>query len=107
MSVKSGWRCFWSRHLPATKHDLKELELKIMSAITDWAATEQASLDAISGTLDGIVTGIAALDTLITSLQNSTGTLSASDQAALDAIQAASKSLVAKSAAIVVTPPTA
>jgi hypothetical protein len=77
------------------------------SIIETWATKEQASLDAISGTLDGIVTGIVALDALITSLQNSTGTLSASDQAALDAIQAASEALVAKSAGIVVTPPTA
>jgi hypothetical protein len=81
------------------------MESKIMSAITDWAAKEQANLDAISGTLDGIVTGITALDALITSLQNSPGTLSAADQAALDAIQASSAALVAKSAGIVVTPP--
>jgi hypothetical protein len=76
-----------------------------MSKITDWAATEQADLAAVSTTLDGIVAGIANLDTLITNLQNSPGTLSASDQAALDAIKAASAALVTKSGAIVVTPP--
>jgi len=88
--------------MPATIDDLEDMEKRIMSAITDWATKEQANLDAISGTLDGIVTGIAALDALITSLQNSNGTLSASDQAALDAIQASSASLVTKSAGIVV-----
>jgi hypothetical protein len=88
-----------------TKQDLQKMEERIMSQITDWAATEQASLDAISSTLDGIVTGIAALDALITQLQNSPGTLSAADQAALDAIQASSQALVAKSGAIAVTPP--
>ena len=77
-----------------------------MSVITDWAAQEQADLSAISNTLDTVVAGIAALDTLITNLQNSPGTLSAADQAALDSIQAASKALVAKSSAISVTPPT-
>lgn len=76
-----------------------------MSKITDWAANEQASLAAISSTLDGIVAGITALDTLITNLQNSPGTLSAPDQAALDAIQASSAALVTKAQAIVVTPP--
>jgi hypothetical protein len=72
----------------------------IMSQITDWAAKEEADLSAISTTLDGVVTGVAALDTLITQFQNSPGTLSAADQAALDSIAAASKALVAKSAAI-------
>ena len=77
-----------------------------MSQITDWAAKEQANLDAVSATLDSIVTGIAALDKLITDFQNSPGTLSAADQAALDAIVASSGALVTKSAAISVTPPT-
>jgi hypothetical protein len=89
----------------ATKQDLLATQKEIMSQITDWAATEQADLDAISTTLDGVVTGIAALDALITNLQNSPGTLSAPDQAALDAIQTASTALKAKSAAIAVTPP--
>lgn len=86
-------------------HRIEQMERKVMSAITDWAAKEQADLDAISGTLDGVVTGIKALDDKITALQSSPGTLSAEDQAALDAIQQASKALVAKSQAISVTPP--
>jgi hypothetical protein len=88
-----------------TKQDLKESESRIMSAVTDWAAKEQANLDAISGTLDGIVTGIAALDAKIVALNASPGALSAADQAALDAIQAASAALVTKSAAISTTSP--
>lgn len=77
----------------------------LMSQVTDWAAKEQADLTAISITLDGVVTGIAALDTLITNFQNSTGTLSAEDQAALDAIVSASDALVTKAGAISVAPP--
>ena len=77
----------------------------VMSAITDWAAQEQADLSAISATLDTIVAGIANLDTLITNFQNSPGTLSATDQAAVDEITAASKALRQKASAIVVTPP--
>lgn len=90
---------------PATKHDLQELEHKIMSKITDFAAATQANFDALSASLDGITTGIAALDTLITNFQNSPGTLSAADQASLDGIQAASQSLAAKAAAVSTTPP--
>ena len=74
-----------------------------MSQITDWAAKEQADLDAISATLDGVVSGIAALDAMIQAFQNSPGTLSPSDQAALDAISSASTTLKDKAAAISVT----
>jgi hypothetical protein len=85
--------------------DERKKEKQDMSQITDWATKEQASLTSISSTLDGIVTGVTALDELITRFQNSPGTLSVEDQTALDAIQAASQALVTKSAAIVVTPP--
>ena len=96
------WRC----HSDSEKLDkILSNQGKLMSQLTDWAAAEQADLTAISNTLDTIVAGVAALDTLITNFQNSPGTLSPSDQAALDAIQTASKALVTKSAAIVVTPP--
>jgi broad specificity polyphosphatase/5'/3'-nucleotidase SurE len=81
-------------------------EQKYMSQITDWAAQEQADLTTISTTLDTVVAGVAALDKLITDFQNSPGTLSAADQAALDGIQSASHALVAKAQAISVTPPT-
>lgn len=103
--TKTEFDWFKSHAGLATKQDLKETETKIMSKITDWADQEQADLSSISSTLDTIVAGIAALDALITALQNSQGTLSASDQAALDAIQASSHALVSKSGAISVTPP--
>lgn len=83
--------------------DLKKENRNIMSAITDWAAQEQADLTAISTTLDGIVTGVQNLDTLIQQLQS--GTLNAADQAALDAVKTASAALVTKSAAISTAPP--
>lgn len=91
----------------AILHRMEEMEKRIMSKVTDWAAQEQADLTAISNTLDTVVTGIAALDKLITDFQNSPGTLSAADQAALDAIKAASGALVTKASAISVTPPAA
>ena len=78
-----------------------------MSAITDWAAQEQADLSGISATLNAVVTGIAALDALITQFQNSPGTLSAADQAALDGIQSAVKALATQASAISTAPPSA
>lgn len=88
-------------------NQLLEGQTKIMSAITDWATKEQADLTAIQGTLTSIVSGIAALDAQITAFQNSPGTLSATDQAALNAIQSASDALVTQSAAISTTAPSA
>ncbi len=84
---------------------VRQLEDKIMSKITDFAATTQANFTAIQTSLDGITAGIANLDALITQLQNSPGTLSPADQAALDAIQQASADLVTKAQAISTAPP--
>jgi pectin methylesterase-like acyl-CoA thioesterase len=84
-----------------TKHDLQETERKIMSQLTDWAATENADLTAINANLNAIVTTVANLSAHIAAFNNSPGTLSASDQAAIDAIKATSDTLVTQSAAIV------
>lgn len=102
--MREARACQSAREL-VTKHDLAEMEKRIMSLITDQAAKIQANFDTLNTELDGIATGIAALDTLITGLQNSPGTLSPEDQAALDAIQAASGALATKAAAIVTAPP--
>lgn len=77
----------------------------LMSAVTDFAATVQKNFDALSADIDSIQAGITNLDTLIQGFQNSPGTLSAADQAALDAISANSAALVTKANAINVTPP--
>lgn len=71
-----------------------------MSAITDWAAKEQADLTGISSRLDAITTGVQQLHDMIRQFQNSPGSLSASDQAALDAIEKASADLLTKAQAI-------
>ena len=92
---------------PATKHDLTEAVNQIMSAITDITDAVQANFTTLGSQLGAILTGIAALDTLITNLQNSPGSLSASDQAALNAIQTASAALVAQAQGISTAPPTA
>ena len=78
-----------------------------MSQVSDFATAVQSAFDKVNSDLDTITTGIANLDALITAFQNSPGTLSAADQAALDGIQAASQALVTKADAVSVGPPVA
>jgi hypothetical protein len=68
-----------------------------MSVITDFAAKVEANFAALK-------TAIAALDAQIVAFQNSPGTLSATDQAALDQIVADSAALVTQAGTV--TPPT-
>lgn len=72
----------------------------IMQSIQDFAAKVNANFA-------GIKTGIQALDDQITAFQNSPGTLSPEDQAALDGIVAASGILAAaaNTAVPIVVPP--
>ena len=76
-----------------------------MSQVSDFAAKVQTAFDKVNADLDVITAGIAALDAAIVAFQNSPGTLSAADQAALDDIQAKSAALVAKADAVNVVPP--
>jgi hypothetical protein len=72
---------------------------QFMSAITDFSAKVESNFATIK-------TGIQALDDKITAFQNSPGTLSATDQAALDAIVADSAALAtAANSMPSVTPP--
>jgi hypothetical protein len=86
---------------------MQERNKNIMSQITDWATQDGQDLSSIQQILINVVNGITALDTLITQFQMSPGTLSASDQAALDGIQVQVKSLLAQSANISTAIPTA
>lgn len=70
------------------------------SAIQAWAAGEAAILASAAQAVTNLGTGVVALDAAITALQNSPGTLSASDQAALNAIQVTSQALAAQASAI-------
>ena len=77
-----------------------------MSQLSDELAAVQANLDATSATLTSVAAGVLALDQIINDFQNSPGTLSAEDQAALDKIQSASNALTAQASAISTAPPT-
>lgn len=84
---KTEFEWFKSHFELATKKDLKEMENKIMSAISDYATAQNAKLDALATSVDGIVQDVAFLKAKIEALQNSTGTVNAEDQALLDSLQ--------------------
>lgn len=84
---------------------IEQLEEKIMSQLTDRLDKIQGDLDTIGGAVEGIAAGVLNLDKIITDFQNSPGTLSPSDQAALDKAQAASAALVTKVKAITTEAP--
>jgi hypothetical protein len=83
----------------------------IMSAISDFAAKQTAFNTDLSNQLDALQTDITALNTKITTLQNSPGQISAADQATLDSLVTAGTALQAKADALATmeapTPPAA
>jgi len=79
--------------LAAIKAAIKSQGTQIMAGIATFSAQVEANFALIKA-------GILALDDKITALQNSPGTLSASDQAALDAIVADSAVLATAASAM-------
>lgn len=67
---------------------IKESEVRIMSAISDYAGKVNTAFDEIGASVDGIVGDIAGLKKKIDDLQNSPGTITPEDQKLLDDIQA-------------------
>lgn len=79
---------------------------KVMSKITDFVAQQEEYNARLDKSIDGIVGDIRGLHEEITNLQNSSGQLSAEDQAALDRVQARTRALVEKAEALdALTPP--
>lgn len=75
-----------------TKQDLNEMEARIMTAISDYAAKVQESFDKISAGIDGVQSDVTELKAEIAALQGSS-TISPDDQAALDSIAAKATAL--------------
>lgn len=80
----------------ATKHDLAEMETRIMSAISDFAAKFKTFSDRQEAAMAAAQADHQALLDKITTFNNSPGTLSASDQAALDGIQTQAETMAKK-----------
>ena len=109
VTIASGVReeYAWSRITPASKHDLHELQTKLMSVISDMAAKEQADFAALTTQLQNIQSGVGNLQTLIKQLQASGGVVTAEDQALIDQMEKVSDSVVAAANAITTAVPAA
>ena len=80
--------------------------VKIMSAISDFAASQAAFNTRMGNAIDGLVGDVASLNDKITELQNSQGQITPGDQALLDDLQVAGNVLADKLEALDnLTPP--
>jgi hypothetical protein len=80
---------------------MEEMENKIMSKISDWAAN-------VGPKLDSIQTGLDAVQALVEQLQNSAGEITPEDQALLDQIETKVNALAADASSVPAPPaPTA
>lgn len=109
MNVYAKMEHFLVHEWPRFTQQINERLDNIMSQITDFATATNNVLAKISSDVDSIGVDIAALNAQIAAFNNSPGTLSATDQAALDSISAAATALQNKADALVVpatvTPP--
>ena len=83
-----------------TKSDLAQMEGRIMSAISEFAAHVNSAFDLIADGVDQAVTGVAGvasdvalIKAALEAIENSPGAISAEDQAQLDAALARATSL--------------
>lgn len=77
-----------------------------MSAISQFAAKQNAFNDQIDTAVAGLAADVKSLNDQIATLQNSAGTVTPEDQASLDAIQARSQTIADKLTALdALTPP--
>jgi len=91
----------------ATKRDLEEMEKRLMSKISEFAAKQKEYNDRIDTAVSGLTGDIQVLNDRITELQNSTGAITPEDQALLDDLQARGATIATKLEALdALTPPT-
>ena len=84
-------------HEFATTHDLKTTEKTIMSAVSNFAATQSAYNDQMDIAITDLQNDVNYLVTTIGSIQNSTGSIfTQSDQALLDALSVRASGIATK-----------
>lgn len=91
----------------ATRADLKKVEVKIMSAISEFAAKQRAfndrqgvAIDAAVASVAGLSGDIQALNDKITELQDSVGTVSPEDQGLIDELETQGEAVASKVEAV-------
>lgn len=80
----------------ATKCDLKEMECRIMSKISEFGLVVNTRFDELGTAVDGVAADVAFLKTEIERLQNTPGPITPEDQAILDSIQSRADQLSEK-----------
>lgn len=91
-----GQKKHFDRALVVLLKAIKEMEGKLMSAISDYAAKVNAAFDSIGASVDGVVADVASLKKKIDDLQNSSGAITPEDQKLLDDIQSRATALADK-----------
>ncbi len=92
--------------LLAVWNDLWQFKKTIMSAISDFAAKQDAHNDAIDTAITGLQGDVQGLKDEIAKLQASSGTVTAEDQASLDRLETRAAAISDKLAALdALTPP--
>lgn len=90
----------------ATKQDLKEMEKRIMSKISEFATKQNEFNDRIDTAVAGLQSDIDLLNEEIKKLQESPGEITPEDQASLDALEQRGAAIAAKIEALdALTPP--
>lgn len=84
----------------ATKCDLKEMECRIMSVISQFGDQVNAKFDELGTAVDAVASDVDFLKAEIKKLQENPGPITPEDQAILDGIQSRANALSAKVAAL-------
>lgn len=104
---KTGPGRFKSRRQPATKQDLREMEKRIMSKISEFADRQNAFNAKQEAAIEDLTGDVKFLTDKIVELQNSPGAITPEDQATLDALEVRAAAATAKLEALAAqTPPT-
>ena len=102
--TEAAW--FKSHANLVTLKDLKAMERKIMSVISEFATKQTAFNERQSTAIDGLSTDVKALQEKIEELQNSPGEITPEDQALLDDLTTRAEGITAKLEALDnLTPP--
>lgn len=97
-----------SRQISRLNHNLNYKFQLLMSKVSDFASAVQAHLDRQDTAITALQGDVANLEAQIAALQNSTGEISAADQALLDGIQSRVSQISDKLDALdALTPPVA
>jgi hypothetical protein len=85
---------------------LNAIGVRIMTVISDFAATVQSHFDSVATSIDGLSGDVQGLKDMIETLQNTPGAITPEDQALLDQIQSRAEEIASRIVTLdAMTPP--